>query len=231
MKTQSPLIDSALDTVGRWGLLSDHERSTIAELCAPNGCFAHTLSLAETLHLHIKIDDTDMLPERALLAAHAQLDHRKEGFVKYRFPDGINVIFSHIKIAQEDLIETESNWRPRPFLDHIGIDLREESPRARAAFDELAVLAGQKQWPLVSQGGNGKQVYCCHVQVLEKRWLYPPGSDEHPGIPLEFAYGPLTVNPHASGCDLRPADPRRISLGAIPVCGPSSEQSMRCCSE
>src|SRR5690349_12522594 len=116
----SPLVDSTLDALRGFGLISHHEQAEVADLCRPGGRFADILELAETLHLHIKVEDTDRLPAQAFLGARAQLDHGKTGFVKYRFPGRVNAIFSHIKVSQEELIETESNRRPRPFLDHIG---------------------------------------------------------------------------------------------------------------
>ena len=48
-------------------------------------------------------------------------------------------------------------------------------------------------------------MFCCHVQVSAKHWVYPRTGLS---IPLEFAYAPLIVSEIKSGCDLRPADPR-----------------------
>jgi hypothetical protein len=142
----SALADSNLDTLDRFGLISKHERFEINELARAGGPFVNGLALAETMQLHIKVDDTDILPERAFLAVGAKLDHSTEGLVKYLFPARINIIFSHIKVSQDELVETESNRRPRPFLDHMGIDLRDEAPQVRATFEELATLAEELQW-------------------------------------------------------------------------------------
>lgn len=215
---ESPAAEATLQTLARCGLLTDPEIAAVRDLGHPAGKYHRTLDLAETLHLHIKVDDTNRLPINAFFDAGARLDHQKDGFVKYRFPGAINAIFSHIKVSQDELLETEANRRPRPFLDHIGIDLREESPEVRAAFDALPATAAHEGVPLASQGGPGKPVYCCHVEVSEKHWLYPPGVNGHPGIPLEFAYGPLKVNPDKSGCDLRPADPSKVDPASIPGC-------------
>ncbi|RYG38061.1 hypothetical protein EON81_04795 [bacterium] len=133
-------------------------------------------------------------------------------------PGAVNAIFSHIKVSQDELLETEANRRPRPFLDHIGIDLRDEVEPVREAFDSLPNAAAELQWNHAAQGGPDKPVYCCHVEVAEKHWLYPPDEDGHPGIPLEFAYGELKVNPDKSGCDLRPADPSKVDPASIPSC-------------
>lgn len=214
----SPQLQSTLDALRALGLLSAHEQSDVLILCSPSGHFADVLALAETIHLHIKVDDTESLPVSAFLGAGAMLDHTKIGFVKYHFPSQVNAIFSHIKVSQDELIETAACRRSRPFLDHIGIDLREENATVRCAFAMLPQSAQFLQWPHVAQGGCSGPVYCCHTQVSEKRWLYPPGDANHPGIPLEFAYGPLVVDPEKSGCDLRPLDPRKGTPAVIPCC-------------
>ena len=215
---ESPAADATLKTLRSLGLLTEPETTVVTDFGRPDGRFHDTLALAETLHLHIKVDNTDALPINAFFKAGAELDHQKSGFVKYRFPGAINAIFSHIKVSQEELIETEATRRPRPFLDHIGIDLRDETSAVRAAFDALPKVAAEEHLPLASQGGPDQPVYCCHVEVAEKHWLYPPDQKGHPGIPLEFAYGALKVNPDKSGCDLRPADPNKVDPSSIPAC-------------
>lgn len=218
--------DASLDTLRRCGLVDAAELDAVRRLGAADSRFAREDGLAETIHLHIKVDDTHDLPLNDLFAAGASLDHQKDGFVKYRMPGGVNAIFSHIKVSQDELLETEATRRPRPFLDHIGIDLRDEIEPVREALDALPVAAAELQWQVASQGGPDKPVYCCHVEVAEKHWLYPPDEDGHPGIPLEFAYGELKVNPDKSGCDLRPADPSKVDPASIPsCCGTSSSPS------
>lgn len=216
-----------LRTLRNLGLLSDHETQAINAFASPNSRFEDALARAETLHLHIKVEDTDALPINEFFKSGAELDHQKRGFVKYRFPGAINAIFSHIKVSEEELVETESNRRPRPFLDHIGIDLRGETEATRAAFDALEALAKEESIPMTPQGDPTRPVYCCHVEVAEKRWLYPPEGHALAGIPLEFAYGALKVNPEQSGCDLRPADPNRIDPASIPKCGGAPSDATR----
>ena len=214
----NPAAETTLETLRGLGLLTEQEIAAVTAFGRPGARFHDTLDLAETLHLHLKVEDTNTLPINAFFKAGAELDHQKNGFVKYHFPGAINAIFSHIKVSQDELGETEISRRPRPFLDHIGIDLREETVTVRSAFDALPVVADVEKIPHASQGGPGKPVYCCHVEVAEKHWLYPPDVEGHPGIPLEFAYGPLKVNPDTSGCDLRPADPTKTDSKSIPVC-------------
>ena len=57
-------------------------------------------------------------------------------------------------------------------------------------------------------------VHCCHVEVGQKHWLYPPAGLNEPRIPLEFAYGELKVNDVSGGCDLRPMDPTKPEAAA-----------------
>jgi alkylhydroperoxidase/carboxymuconolactone decarboxylase family protein len=88
----------------------------------------------------------------------------------------------------------------------------------REAFDTLPGIADTLRWSHASQGGPDRPVYCCHVEVAAKHWLFPPEENGHPGIPLEFAYGALKVNPDKSGCDLRPADPAKVDIASLPSC-------------
>ncbi len=210
---------ASLKVLQECGLLNGHEIEVVVRLGKPDTPLDQAIGLAETVHLHIKVDDTHQLPINLFFEAGARLDHQKDGFVKYRFPGAINAIFSHIKVSQDELIETPATRRPRPFLDHIGIDLRDETVPVRRTFDSLPGVAAKFNWAHASQGGVDRPVYCCHIEVAEKHWLYPPDEGEHKGIPLEFAYGPLKVNPDKAGCDLRPANPDKIDPASVSCCG------------
>lgn len=203
----NPDAERSLRELSQCGLLSNAEMAAARALGA-DSALAACLQRAETLHLHIKVDDTAALPGDAFLLCGAELDHGKDGFVKYRFPGGINAIFSHIAVSADDLAECAATRRPRPFLDHIGIDMRGTDAATRVAFEALPAVAEARAWEHVAQGGEGRAVYCCHVEVAAKHWLFPLDSACRPGIPLEFAYGPLKMNAASSGCDLRPARPR-----------------------
>jgi hypothetical protein len=181
MKLQNSAETAAsLDALQQCGLLTRHEIEVVNRLGAPDTPPDNAFELAETVHLHIKV-------------------------------------------SQDELLETEANRRPHPFLDHIGIDLRDETDAVRQTFDALPEAAGTLSWAHASQGGVDRAVYCCHVEVAEKHWLYPPdeSADEgqHTGIPLEFAYGTLKLNPDKMGCDLRPAHPEKIDPASISCCG------------
>ena len=191
----------SLRGLGLLGLLSAAEVMQLTSLADDPGLDA-CLAQAETLHVHVKVEDTGALPATDLAAAGATLDHGREGFVKYRLPGGLNAIFSHVPVSDDDLAEPASARRRRPFLDHIGVDMRSTEAASRSAFESVPGLAAARRWRTVSQGGAGGPVRCCHVEVLEKLWLFPsaPGAR-----PIELAFGPLRQNESGYGCDLRPA--------------------------
>lgn len=197
----------SIESLHQAGLLDDRESTLAFSLFDPCFEFAKAVSLADSIHLHIRVDDTDQLPVEKFQAAGAELDHGKPGYVKYCFPGGVNGIFSTIPVAQDNLAETEDSRRPRPYLDHMGIDLRQETGTVQAGFVELPSKADSLGWGHIPQGGKGRPVYCCHIEVAAKHWIYPPDGMTGPGVPLEFAYGPLKGNGAKAGCDLRPSAP------------------------
>ena len=185
--------------------------------------------LADTLHLHVKVPDTDMLPVDAIRNAGAREENRAPGYVKFGFASGLNMIFSSIPVAEEDRLPDVPPVT-RAFLDHAGIDLRAETRAVRGGFDDVTAIASRHGWRFRSQGGPDRAVYCCHTQVAEKHWVYPPAALAAWQRPIEFAYGPLVVHGASMGCDLRPMDPDRATRSAaapVACCGPGAAQS--CC--
>ena len=203
--TDAVVVAACLPTLQRCGLLADAELRGVDWLLAAGSPFAKAIDAAETVHVHVKVHDTGTLPVGDFLDAGAVLDHRREGYVKFRFPDGINAIFSHIRIAQEEAAVDDDARRPRPYLDHVGVDLRAETVPVRAVFEATTAIADGFGWTHVPQGGE-RPVFCCHVSVARKHWLYPT-CGPLAGIPIEFAFGALTVHADKAGCDLRPAPP------------------------
>lgn len=212
---------AATELLVRFSLVNTCEQDRCLELLNPAHEFSKAISHCESLHIHIKVNDTEALPKDELVAAGCVLDYEKTGFVKYLFPGGMNLIFSSIDIAEDDLIENQSNRRRRPFVDHFGIDLRSETEEVRGAFDEIPGISSDLGWDEVPQGTDGSGVHCCHVEVGEKHWVFPSGEAPQPLIPLEFAFGELKINDLEGGCDLRPMSPtRRARLGdSAPACG------------
>lgn len=211
----------ALETLEKFreaGLLSEAEVKEVDSAFLSCFAFADAMQLADSLHVNIKVDDIGVVPPE--IVVDAQVENAKDGYIKYAFPSGMNVIFSSINISQDDLIEARTSERkPRPFLDHLGIDLRQETEPVKNLFAALPYLASKAGWASVPQGGNGKAVYCCHVQVNAKHWIFPHTSRT---IPLEFAYGPLVINEGSSGCDLRPANPGTVATHEN-LCQPCSQ--------
>jgi hypothetical protein len=198
-----------MEVFAELGLLNLCEQKEVLGLFDPEHPFADSLRKADTIHVHIRVEDVFSLPHDQFRVGGGEVENGKDGYIKYRFADGVNMIFSSINVAQEDLAAAATcggERRKRPFVDHLGIDLRQETAEVRKAFDEIGCVAKGQGWAVASQGAPGKPVYCCHVQVAEKHWAYPPEGSGR-SIPLEFAFGPLVINPGAFGCDLRPARP------------------------
>lgn len=181
-------------------LLPANTRQYLLEMADERFIFNEQLSIAESIHVHIKVASVDNLPHHDIVKRGGQPQNAKEGYIKYAFPGGVNFIFSSIPVSQEEKAGVASFVFPH--LDHIGIDIRDEREEASEIFRQVPPIAASKQWPSKKQGGDGKKVYCCHLQVNEKYWVYPPGN-----VYWEFAFGKLLVSENGFGCDLRPSDP------------------------
>ncbi|MEO7433266.1 MAG: hypothetical protein ABIR62_14800 [Dokdonella sp.] len=168
--------------------------------------FRSQLEAADSLHVHVKVADTSTLPDDAIVNAEGRPENRQAGYVKYAFPAGVNVIFSSIPVAEEDRLPNAQRIT-RPVLDHVGFDLRKESDSVRRRFDAVTEVAARNGWRAVGQGGGARPVLCCHTQVNEKRWAYPPSGFASWTRPLEFAFAPLLVTEASMGCDLPSIDP------------------------
>jgi hypothetical protein len=184
----------------RLGILPPDAKMHLLELMSDDFVFKDQLAVAESIHLHIKVPDADQLPHENIMRKGANPQNAKEGYIKYAFPGGYNFIFSSIPVSQEEKLGIGTHHFPH--LDHIGIDIRDEREEIYSFFQKIPCLAASREWPLRKQGGDGKKVSCCHVEVNEKYWVYPTES-----VYLEFSFGRLLVNENSFGCDLRPADP------------------------
>lgn len=217
--TKTPAIEQALQWFQTQTLLTSRERGLIEGMFEPCFEFADAMGRADSIHVHVRVDDTEALPHLAFQKQGGSFDHGQPGYVKYCFRDGLNMIFSSIPVAQDNLAETEDNRRARPFVDHLGIDLRQETDEVKQSFDGVPEVAGGLGWGHIPQGGKGRPVYCCHIEVGAKHWVYPPDGAQGDGIPLEFALGPLKSNGVKAGCDLRPSAPvMHLAAGAKAQC-------------
>lgn len=206
-------VNTLLDYFSPFNIIPSSTKEQLARLVKDSFIFREQLDLAESLHLHIKVPYTGELPHENLLRYGGQPQNEKDGYIKYAFDKGINLIFSSIPVSQEEKAGfADFDY---PHLDHIGIDIRKDDAVSYECFNKIPGLAENNKLPYKRQGGDGKNVYCCHVQVNEKYWVYPKDLAY-----FEFAFGPLVVSDQVFGCDLRPADP---SLN-IP------EEQLACCS-
>jgi hypothetical protein len=201
---------ATLDGATELGLLSTSERELVLRTFDDAFPFRAVVGFADSLHAHVKVESTADLPRAALIALGGVVENEKDGYVKFAFASGINLIFSSIAVSQDDLRESKDARRPRPFLDHLGIDVRRETEASRAAFDRMPSLAAELGAPHVPQGGD-KAVFCCHTSVAAKHWLFPCDKTGL-SVPIEVAFGPLTIELGKSGCDLRPSVPSKRSL-------------------
>jgi len=217
VKIDIAAADIVLGHAQEAGLLSPAERAEVLTLLMPDFAYAEALALTDSVHTHIKVDDVDELPHDHLLGLGYKPENAAPGYVKYATDSGINLIFSSIPIAEDDTIPGAVTLA-KPFLDHAGVDMRDESEPTRAAFDAVPAHAAELGWGEVPQGGSGP-VHCCHTQVEAKHWVYPPSCWQGWRRPIEFAFGTLVIFDQAMGCALRPIDPAHPLAGGAGGCG------------
>jgi hypothetical protein len=206
--------NTLLDHFDAFDIIPETTKTQLGKLTADHFLFKEQLELAESIHLHIKVPDTAKLPHKDLLHHGGNPQNEKEGYIKYAFDSGVHLIFSSIPVSEEERAGlTLYNY---PHLDHIGIDIRKDDSGSYEVFNKIPSLSEKNYLPFKRQGGDGQNVYCCHVSVNEKYWVYPKGRPH-----FEFAFGPLNVSDSAFGCDLRPADPALMM----------PEQQISCCGD
>jgi Arsenical resistance operon protein ArsD len=207
-------------------LLSEAEAAQVLEVVDEGFAFAKLMNLADSIHVHVNVDSLDAVPgsdavtgaEDALARSAKQMS-RNEAECKIEFSSGLNVVFATEPTAQDELI-AGAVTTPKPYVDHLGVDLRDETDSTRAAFDSIPSIAGAAGWRHVAQDGP---VNCCHVVMGPKHWVYPPATPVGVGRPIEFAFGALTPSETYVGCDYRPIDPAHPLAGKaaelFPDCG------------
>ncbi|MGH3576663.1 MAG: hypothetical protein ACRDU0_03790 [Mycobacterium sp.] len=199
-------------------LLSVDERRQILALLGDDFAFVDAVRATESVHVHVKVDEVAALPQHGIRALSVAPQNQASGYVKYSFPGGINMIFSSIPVAADDLIDG-AVMTAKPFMDHAGLDIRNEDPSHRAVFDAVPSRAATLGWRTVAQDGP---VHCCHTEVGAKHWVYPPPCTNIWRRPLEIAFGALRIVEASMGCNLRPMDPahalaRRTTGCSAPV--------------
>lgn len=217
MEIDRDALRARLSAVAEVDLLRPEELASVLAMFEPSFPYADALARAESLHLHVRVDDVAAI--RASLDRLGTPENEKEGYVKLRSPDGVHVIVSSIDVAEDDRVASLAR-RARPHLDHVGLDVRDDSAPSRAIFDEVPERARAGSWRHAHQGGGGEAVFCCHTSVAEKHWVYPPSCANVRTI-VETAFGPLRIG-DGMGCDLRPLDPALAAehAAAAACCGP-----------
>src|ERR1041385_65256 len=100
-----PILDPTtfrptLDTFVDGKLLSPEEADLIVDLLDPAFPFADALSIAESVHVQIKIDDLAAVPHEQILKSGVTSERTAPGFQKYGFANGLAVIVTSGPIAQ-----------------------------------------------------------------------------------------------------------------------------------
>ncbi len=205
-------------------LVSGREAAEVIRLFEPSFAFSDVLGRADSVHVHVRVDDVAQLPHDRLREVSLGAENGKDGYIKYPFDRGINLIFSSIPVSDDDLL-TDYPTTSRPFMDHIGVDVRDESDVSRKLFDAVPDTAADLGWRHTAQGGDGQDVFCCHTSVSGKHWVHPDASDEGFTRPIEFAFGELRISAGEMGCDLRPIDPAHPRAGSVPACGAHRDEA------
>jgi Arsenical resistance operon protein ArsD len=222
MSFPAPDIEQDLRLFTERGLIADHEAAQVLEVVSDAFPFARAMNNAESIHVHVNADAVTGLPsEQELLQAcrDAAGDDRER---KFSFDSGLNVVLALDPTAQDELIPG-AVAQAKPYVDHLGIDLREESSDTKEVFDAIPLMAAEAGWRHQHQGGP---VNCCHVEMGPKHWVYPPEGIQGTRRPIEFAYGELKVSDTYLGCDYRPIDPGHpmaAAAAALNPCPPAGD--------
>jgi hypothetical protein len=214
MKINFQNLSSLLQMLHGEQLLADNEMQLASGVTKNNFPFAPQLFIADSIHYHIHVPDIALLPHQLLLNKGGTIVNRQEGYIKYSFPGAVNLIFSHIEVAQKEQIKNNSD---HSYLDHIGIDIRSKDKEAYIIFQQIPFLAAQNDYYFKRQGDGVDVVKCCHMQVKEKYWVYAGKN-----INYEFAFGPLVIHEDGFRVDIRPVNPFNK---------PEIEQNESCCAQ
>lgn len=203
MSFHLPTIERDLRLFTAHGLLTEHEAAQVQEMVADDFAFAAAMGTADSIHVHVNAEYVVGLPGEEVLRAACREAHGDDRERKFIFDSGLNVIFAVDPTAQDEFI-AGAVTRQKPYVDHVGIDLRDESDATREIFDAIPAAAAKAGWRHVAQAGP---VRCCHTEMGPKHWVYPPDGPHGNRRPIEFAFGELKQSDVYLGCDYRPIDP------------------------
>lgn len=223
MQINKATLQTLVNMLAENNLLNEQEQQRANIIAGNSFEFANQVALAESIHLHVHVADISQIPTGALNAKGGQVTNKAEGYIKYNFDGGINLVFSHIPVAQREKVARDDN---AAYLDHIGIDIRSDDKTSYIAFQQIPMIAAEHDYLFTRQGDGKEAVKCCHMQVKEKYWVYPSAN-----LNYEFAFGPLVVHSSTSfGIDLRPAN---LFAGKLDetgsCCGTPVKETVACC--
>ena len=171
------------------GLVSEAEIEEALSLLDPAFPFFAAMRMADSVHLHVKVDDVDDLPFSKILALGTQRRERSARLCEVSVPGRHQPDLllhsdrgrrSVVRSAAAETVRRSFRNRSAPRDGHRARALRGHAGRGPA-----------RRLACKSQGGGGRPVFCCHSMVAEKYWVYPPPEGSRWTRPLEFAYGPL----------------------------------------
>jgi hypothetical protein len=192
------------------GLLTDRDAAQMLEMFDDTFPFTEAMDWAESVHVHVTVDDVEAVPDQETLGGLAAEATGNEAERKFAFASGLHVVFAGLPTAQDELIPG-AEVRPKPYVDHFGVDLREDSDITRSVFKRIPEAARRSLWRHVFQDGP---IRCCHVEMGPKHWVYPPEGVAGGRRPIEFAFGELTASEEFLGCSCNTA-PSRALLGVL----------------
>lgn len=124
----------------------------VLSLFDPEFPYAGAVAAAESIHVHVKVADVDELPHDEIRAQGVTATSCTDGYVKYPFPGGINMIFSSIDISEDDMpgrARRHTDARPqgrRPSeRDRRGARTVRRRPRPRRRGGMAARPAGRRR--------------------------------------------------------------------------------------
>jgi len=213
-------FERTLSFFSELGLVSRNEPAQVLRLLDKDFEFSETMAFAESVHVHVEVDSVKDIPDTEIQrnGVASVCRYQQPDMVKYSYPGGINLIFSAFTISQDDLLGNGATL-PKPFVDHLGVDLRDESEATRTIFDAIPKRAAEVGWRHVHQASP---LYCCYTACGEKHWVFPPSGGPGGYRPIEFAFGSLRQFEVNMGCDYRPIDPAHPLAGTLPI------RSMEC---
>ena len=102
MNIRADKVRHTLDFFRDIDLLPAADVERILWLFAPAFPFRAQLESADSIHVHVKVADTERLAHDAILNAGGRPESVQAGYLKYAFAAGVNLIFSSIPVAEDD---------------------------------------------------------------------------------------------------------------------------------